>query len=281
MVLIEISREKADAPASYGPPSFRLAGDDELLDWFLGEDASGSEAAFSELVDRHGPIILGICRRVLGRSDEAEDAFQATFLALARAAGSIRERRAVGCWLCEVAYRVALRARSRAAEREAREREAAEMTGERYDHDRDPAWDDLLSVLREEINRLPSPYRKAVVLCYLEGRTNQEAAALLRWPVGTVKGRLYRARHRLRSRLARRGLALSAALLLFWLRGDSALAKSLPPSLAQATIQLALTASRDLAADALDAPSPPPFDPVGEVCHPERPARASGCHHAR
>src|SRR5262249_34111246 len=161
------------------------ATDRQLLQRF----ASGhDETAFTALVGRHGPMVLGVCRRVLHSIHDAEDAFQATFLVLARKAGSVRQPDALGNWLYGVAYRTALEARTRAAKRRARERELAEEPpvepGGAID------WSDLRAVLDGEVNRLPDKYRSPFVLCYLEGRTNEEAARLLRCPKGTILSRL-------------------------------------------------------------------------------------------
>jgi RNA polymerase sigma factor (sigma-70 family) len=219
-------------------------GDDELLGRFLSDDESISETAFARLVDRHGPMVLGVCRQILGRVQDAEDAFQATFLVLARGAGSIRDRRALGRWLYEVAYRISVRSKVRAARRGAVEKEAGLMSGNDVRPVSDPAWDELMPALHEEVNRLPEKYRSAVVLCYLEGRTNEEAAALLQWPVGTVKGRLSRARDLLQQRLTRRGLAISALLLLSRLGQETAFAEVVPSSLARETARTAVAVSR-------------------------------------
>jgi RNA polymerase sigma factor (sigma-70 family) len=216
--------------------------DGELLDRILGVDQPASEAAFQAVLLRHGPMVLGVCRQVLGRAHDAEDAFQATFLILFRRAGSIRDKKALRSWLYEVAFRTALRARTRAARHRACEKEAAAMSAglQRLD----PERDDLAPVLHEEIHRLPASYRAAVVLCYLEGRTNEEAAALLRCPVGTVKGRLSRAREVLRDRLTRRGLALTAALLMARLPHHRSAAEPVPPVLAEATVRGVLAVAR-------------------------------------
>jgi RNA polymerase sigma factor (sigma-70 family) len=182
------------------------AADRQLLERFVfGRD----ESAFTALVERHGPMVLGVCRRVLNNAHDAEDAFQAAFLVLARKAGSLSRPDALGSWLYGVAYRTALEARARAAQRRARERELAEEPT--VDPSGDVVWGDLRPVLDAEINRLPDRYRSPFVLCYLEGRTNEEAARLLRCPKGTILSRLAWARQRLRDRLARRGVALSAA----------------------------------------------------------------------
>lgn len=172
----------------------------ELLERFV---TGNDEAAFRRLIDRHGPMVLGVCRSVLGARHDAEDAFQCTFLALVQNAGKIRNRDSLGPWLHRVALRIARRARARAGKRRDRERRGSRSETE-------PARDlsDLVSrpLIHEELNRLPERYRLPLVLCYLEGKTNEEAAAQLRCPVGTVKGRLWRARNRLRDRLCRRGL---------------------------------------------------------------------------
>jgi RNA polymerase sigma factor (sigma-70 family) len=168
------------------------------------------EVAFEALVTRHGPMVLGVCRRILGVSEEAEDAFQATFLVLLRRARDLGPRDAIGPWLYGVATRVASRARVR-VERHRRvqtippEFAVADRTGAAIDPD-------LVEILDQELGRLPGKYRSPLVLCYLEGRTHEEAARDLQWPLGTVKGRLSRARELLRSRLARRGLTPSAGI---------------------------------------------------------------------
>jgi RNA polymerase sigma-70 factor (ECF subfamily) len=160
------------------------------------------EEAFAVLVRRHGPLVLGVCRRVLGAAPDAEDAFQATFLVLARKAGSIRDPHLLGSWLYGVASRIARKARRAANKRQAREQQLNGRVACAASASADP---DLLPVLEEELRRLPEKIRAAVGLCYLEGKTNEEAARLLHWPTGTVKGRLARARCLLRQRLTRRG----------------------------------------------------------------------------
>ena len=146
----------------------------------------------------------GVCRRMLRDSADADDAFQATFLVLVRRARQLGPRDAIGPWLYGVAARVAPRARSQAARRRRYEPIALEIPGRRTGRGRavDP---ELVEMLDQELSRLPSKYRSPLVLCYLEGRTHEEAARDLKWPVGTVKGRLARARDLLRSRLTRRG----------------------------------------------------------------------------
>jgi RNA polymerase sigma factor (sigma-70 family) len=183
-----------------------------LSEWQLLERYAlrRDEAAFAALVARHAPMVLGVCRRVLHDPEDVEDAFQATFLVLVRKAKVLRPHDAVGHWLYGVAYRVALRARSEAARRRSRERPAVGIENVADLTDKEPPDVDLVPILDEELKRLPASYRAAIVLCYLEGLTHEEAAGQLGWPVGTVKGRLARARALLRDRLSRRGLALTS-----------------------------------------------------------------------
>jgi RNA polymerase sigma factor (sigma-70 family) len=195
--------------------------DDDATDCQLLERfASGrDETAFAALVARHGPMVLGVCRRVLHNAHDAEDAFQAAFLVLARKAGSISRPEALGNWLYGVAYRTALEARTKDAKRRARERERAEKAT--VDPSSAIVWSDIRAVLDSEVNRLPDKYRSPFVLCYMEGRTNEEAARLLRCPKGTILSRLAWARQRLRDRLARRGVTLSAVGASAVLTADS------------------------------------------------------------
>ncbi len=193
-----------------------VAGDADLLRrWAADRD----EAAFELLLYRHGPMVLGVCRRVLRDGHEAEDALQATFLALARKAASIGKREAVAGWLYRVAYRAALGARARAARRPTTD--AANLDRLACRAADDVVWRDLRPVLDEEVSRLAAKYREPFVLHYLQGRTNEEVARELGCPVGTVLSRLSRARERLRLRLTRRGLALSAAALALGLTADA------------------------------------------------------------
>ncbi len=169
------------------------------------------ELAFAALVARHGPMVMGTCRRMLAAGADVEDAFQATFLVLVRRARSLSPRDAIGPWLHGVAARVSMRARSQAARRRQVEPTGGELGSV-------PAWTnpvdgELAAILDQEVNRLPEKYRAPIVLCYLQGLTHEEAARQLNWPLGSVKGRLARARDLLRSRLLRRGIAPGAALL--------------------------------------------------------------------
>ncbi|HWE39912.1 MAG TPA: sigma-70 family RNA polymerase sigma factor [Isosphaeraceae bacterium] len=205
--------------------------DGQLLERFADRDDPRSESAFEALLARHGPMVLAVCRRVLGDEHAAEDAFQATFLVLARRSGSVRVRDSLGPWLLGVADRTARKARTAAARRVARERRAA--TPESAPP---PPPDDLRPIVLAEVQRLPAKYRAPVLLCYFEGRTHDQAAAELRWPVGTVRGRLSRARDLLRSRFLRRGLAPAAALACL---ADSTARADLPAALRDLTVGLA------------------------------------------
>jgi RNA polymerase sigma factor (sigma-70 family) len=186
----------------------RPAGDDadaELLRRFV---ADRDEQAFTTLVWRHAPLVLGTCRRVLVREVDAEDAFQAVFLVLARKAASVRRGQSLGAWLYRVAYHVAVRARADLARRRRHEREAADVR--RTDEQTDDVWRQLRPVLDEELSRLPAKYRDALALCYFEGKTHSEAARELNCPTGSMSWRLARGRELLRRRLVRRGVTLSA-----------------------------------------------------------------------
>jgi RNA polymerase sigma factor (sigma-70 family) len=221
--------------------------DAQLLGRFA---ALREEESFAALVQRHGGLVLGVCRRVLADEHEAEDAFQATFLVLARKAGSIRKQASVGSWLYGVAYRIAAKARAQAARRRVREQEVEPMTG--ADPLAELVWRELRPVIDEELSRLPDKYRHPVVLCYLENKTNAEAARQLGWTKGTVSGRLARARELLRARLRRRGLALSAGVLTAAL-AENAMAW-VPASLGVATVKAAaLVAAGQSAAGVVSA----------------------------
>jgi len=177
--------------------------DGQLLQRFI---AHGDREAVASLVHRHGAMVWGVCRRVLGSEHDAEDAFQATFLVLIRRARSIWPRELVANWLYGVARQTALKARAMTAKRRARERRLgiAPNSSDRSNQSADT------QCLEDELGRLPAPYRIAVVLCDLEGRTRKEAACLLGWPEGTVAGRLARARRLLAKRLAQRGIMVAA-----------------------------------------------------------------------
>jgi RNA polymerase sigma factor (sigma-70 family) len=223
-------------------------GDGPLLERFLTDH---DESAFEVLVQRHGPMVLGVCRRVLRDRHASEDAFQCTFLVLLRKAQSLRRRDLLAGWLYGVAYRTALKARSRAVCRGAREKPLEEEPGR--EGPEDLVWRDVRPILDEELQRLPEKYRLPLVLCYLEGKTVTEAGAQLGWPAGTVAGRLARAKDQLRGRLTRRGVTLMAALPGAELPKMTPTA--VPPALLATTIRsgLILTAGQ---AGALGAISP-------------------------
>jgi RNA polymerase sigma factor (sigma-70 family) len=193
-------------PATPAPASVAT-----LLSAFV---ARRDERAFAELVRRNGAMVLGVCRRVTGNPHDADDAFQATFLVLARKAHKIRPPEQLGAWLYGVAYRTALKARTVASRRREGERRVAVMNSlndlSTPAADDDPRWADLRPVLDEELSRLPDRYRAAIVACDLEGKSRQDAAAGLAINEGTLSSRLSRGREMLAARLTRRGVALSA-----------------------------------------------------------------------
>jgi RNA polymerase sigma factor (sigma-70 family) len=182
------------------------------------------ETAFEALVKRFGPMVLGVCRRVLHDPNDAEDAFQATFLVLVRKAGAIAKPDLLGNWLYGVANRVAVKARANSARRSAHERQAASMP--KAESTPETANRELRAVLDEEISRLPEKYRAPLVLCYLEGKTNEQAARQLGCPAGSMSWRLARGRELLRQRLSRRQLAFTPMMF--------------PPLLAHHTAQAAV-----------------------------------------
>jgi RNA polymerase sigma factor (sigma-70 family) len=198
--------------------------DGQLLRLFL---ARRDEEAFAALVRRHGPMVLGVCRRVLGNATDAEDAFQAAFLVLVRKAASLAGRAVLGDWLHGVARRTALNARKLSARRRVKEQVLA-----RSEAQGEEVRDDWLPLLDEELSRLPERYRLPIVLCDLEGRTRRETAERLGWPEGTVAGLLARARRMLARRLARHGLALSVgSLAALWSQ------KAAPGALVESTVK--------------------------------------------
>jgi RNA polymerase sigma factor (sigma-70 family) len=205
-----------------GAESSGALSDAELLDRYLTQH---DDSAFEVLVWRHGGMVLGVCRRILRGTQDIEDAFQATFLTLVRRASTISKREALGSWLYKVAYRIALAAQAQAAKRPASLDREIGVNGELEA----TQWRDLRPVIDEEINCLPVRYRAPFVLCYLEGKTTDEAARQLGWPRGTVATRLAGARKRLRMALTRRGITLGGGVLGASLAG-SIEAQSLPPS---------------------------------------------------
>src|SRR5262245_35048102 len=180
---------------------------DLLADFVRTRDAATAEV----IVRRHGPMVWGVCRRLLGHHHDAEDAFQATFLVLARRPDAVRPPGLLGNWLYGVARRTALKARALAARRRARESTVAELPDSPTPEP--SGWADLRPVLDLELERLPAKFRAPIVLGDLEGKTRPEAARRLGWPEGTVNSRLAIGRKKLAARLTRRGLALSGGVL--------------------------------------------------------------------
>jgi RNA polymerase sigma factor (sigma-70 family) len=180
-----------------------------LLEQFTDRRSAAAEAAFEGLVRRHGPMVLRVCRNALPRSDDIEDAFQATFLVLVRRSRSIRRLESVGSWLLGVASRIAARTHVESARRRKAERRAGLRLVRTMHPDQATAAEDedFSRVVQEELRRLPDKYRSVVLLCYWEGLTQEQAAAQLGCPLGTVRSHLARARDFLRRRLTRRGLA--------------------------------------------------------------------------
>ncbi len=221
----------------------------QLLERFL---AHRHEADFAILVERLGPMVWGVCRRVLRDHHDAEDAFQATFLVLARKAASILPREKVGHWLYGVAYQTARRARVHRTKRQLRERASTERPDPEAPSQ--PPHDERLEHLDRELNRLPEKYRIPILLCDLQGQTHQQAAAQLGWPIGTVSGRLSRARSLLARRLNPRGSALPAGSLAGLLALESASAK-MPLHLITSTAHAAclMAAGRALSAGLVSA----------------------------
>jgi RNA polymerase sigma factor (sigma-70 family) len=209
-----------DLETIFGGGALSALSDGQLVELFLGRRAEAGEQAFGALVERHGPMVYRVCGQVLGDSHEAQDAFQAVFIVLARKAGAVRNRESLASWLYGVALRVAARARTDMKRRRARERQTEDG------HDEIPAptaeaprHTDDAEAVHQEVGRLAQKYRAPIVLCYLQGLTHNQAAARLGWPVGTVRSRLARARDQLRVRLVRRGVTVPAALgpLAGWL----------------------------------------------------------------
>jgi RNA polymerase sigma factor (sigma-70 family) len=213
--------------------SAATAADGQLVDRFA---RTRDEAAFAAILRRHGPMVLAVCQRVLGRYQDAEDAFQATFLLLARKAASIRKQGSVGSWLHGVARRLALKAKEQGDRRRVNEGRAVSMR--KTETGVDAAWGDLREALDEALQRLPEHYRTALVICHLEGRTHEEAARQLGCPTATLRSRLTRGRKLLRTELIRRGLTLSAGALGAALLVSTA--EAAPTLLLDATLKAAL-----------------------------------------
>jgi RNA polymerase sigma-70 factor (ECF subfamily) len=219
---------RSEAPALAEPS------DGQLLKRFI---ARHDEEAFAALVRRHGPLVLGVCRRVLHDAHAAEDAFQATFLLLARKAATLDRPELLANWLYGVAYRISVKAKARMARRCAHERQTALMPKAEPLSDAE-LWE-LRELLDEGMNSLPEKYRAPLVLCYLEGLTNEEAAQRLGWPAGSMSSRLARARELLREKLCRRGVVLTLGLFGAAL-AQLAAAPELPARLVDVTAKAAV-----------------------------------------
>jgi RNA polymerase sigma factor (sigma-70 family) len=230
-----------------GAPEDRERSDAQLLLCFREQR---DESAFRLLMERHGRMVLGVCRRVLRQHQDAEDAFQATFLVLARNAAAIRQGTALSSWLYGVAYRTALKARRQTSRRQAHERRAGNVA--RTEPDLNLAWQELQAVLTEEVGRLAEKYRAPFVLCCLEGMSRGEAARQLGWKEGTVSGRLAEARKRLQQRFARRGLTLATALCAGAWTANATTA--VPAILSRTTIDAALGIAAGQAAASVVSP---------------------------
>ncbi len=208
--------------------------DRELLERYGSGGGESAESAFAALVERHGAMVLRVCRVVLRDEHAAQDAFQATFLVLARKARSLWVRDSLGPWLHGVAYRTLTCSRAAAARRRTHERRAAEQS-DLVREGIEP--DDLVPILHDELNRLPERLRAPVVLCYLDGLTHEQAAERLRCPVGTVRSRLSTGREHLRRRLERRGFSSSEGVMASAL-GGSTTSGPVPVALAEAAVRI-------------------------------------------
>lgn len=207
--------------------------DAELLRAFL---VDRDERAFTTIVRRHGPMVLGVCQRVLRDPHDAEDACQATFLVLVRKGQSLRQPEQLASWLYGVAYRTALDSRRPPG----RQLSEAELAGRmREEPIAELVWQELRLILDEELQRLPARYRLPLVLCFLEGKSNRAAARLLGWPEGTIATRIFKAKQLLRQQLTRRGLTLSAGVVSAALTQGLAVG-SMPPLLVSSTVKAAL-----------------------------------------
>jgi RNA polymerase sigma factor (sigma-70 family) len=189
-------------------PALQKLKDEELLVRFF---QTNDEGAFSVLVSRYGSLVYGVCKRVLGNATDADDAFQATFLVLVKKGAKLQQPGRLANWLYGVAFRTAKNVKSKRAQRSRVEREAGAMPAKTELSDMN--YEQLWGVLDQEISQLPPKYALPLVLCYLEGKTNAEAATQLGWPEGSMSRRLSRAKDLLRSRMAKRGMAMTAVLL--------------------------------------------------------------------
>jgi RNA polymerase sigma factor (sigma-70 family) len=227
-------------------PQVRELPDRDVLQRFYAQQ---DQTAFHTLLRRHGPMVLDVCRGVLGDGADAEDAFQATFLVLAQKAGSIRKGASLGSWLHGVAYRTALKARAQAAVRQKHEARAPRRQASEADG---LSWREVRQVLHDELGRIPERYREPLVMCFLEGATQQRAAARLGLAERTLRERLERGRELLRLRLARRGLGLAAILAVAaW--PAVAVSAGVPAVLLDSTVKAATSVAGGAAASAVSA----------------------------
>jgi RNA polymerase sigma factor (sigma-70 family) len=207
--------------------------DGQLLECFIGKR---DESAFTLLVRRHGPMVLGVCRRILGNAHDADDAFQATFLVLVRKAPTVRPRDAVGDWLHGVAYRTALDLRGKLARQWSKERQVALLPEPAVTPE--PGWFEVRTLLDGALSRLPEKYRLPIVLCDLEGRSRAEVACQLCIPEGTLSSRLAAGRQKLARRLARYGTIFTGASLAT-VMAENALSAAVPVPLVASTVKAA------------------------------------------
>lgn len=220
------------AYAVAGAQNARSLSDEALLEEYVHGNA---HSAITSLVHRHGPMVMGVCRRMLASTHDADDAFQATFLVLVRQAKSIRKRKSIAAWLYGVAYKVSARLRMQSATRRHRERQADPMPTQ---NQRDEiAWQELLAVLDEELARLPEKYREPIILCHLEGKTQEQAARELGWPRSSFTSRIGRARQLLELSLRKRGIDLAPAYLGVLL-AEKAAPVTVPVALSLATVKV-------------------------------------------
>lgn len=253
-------REAQQRPQSLLSKLAAESSDKQLLERFV---AHRDEIAFECLVRRHGAMVFGVCQRVLNQRQDAEDAFQATFLVLVQKAASIRKPELLGNWLYGVACRIARKARGRVAKRSQQERTtmAPETKLDTNSPTSDVEWRDLLSVMDEELQQLPNKYRMPLVMCYLSNMTNEEAAAKLGWPAGSMSYRLSKAREMLQQRMERRDRKLPAGFF-----ASLAVPLVMPTAdLIASTVSLAKALSTATAATAL--PSTPAIELARDAVH--------------
>jgi RNA polymerase sigma factor (sigma-70 family) len=221
--------------------------DSELLKSFVDEK---DEHSFESLVRRHGPMVLAACRRLTADEHLAQEAFQATFLVLSRKAGSLRNSEVLASWLYQVAYRVTSRLRGTTAQRREKEISLEEVPDMPAPETDSSEWSELRPLLDEELNKMPAKYRSPLVLCFLEGKSNEEAAEILNWPAGSMSRRVAKAKELLRERLTGRGLVLTTTVL-FTLLSEKSRAATLPSALLNSTTKAATLFAANQAASGI------------------------------